>query len=48
MARQGSRILDSGDAFPEIEMNLASGGKMQIPSGLGNDWKVILFYRGHF
>lgn len=48
MARQGTHILDTGDAFPEIEMDLVGGGTMKVPADLGDGWKAVLFFRGYF
>jgi hypothetical protein len=48
MARESSTILDTGDRFPDLEFNLVSGEKMLLPRDLGNRWRVLLIYRGHW
>ncbi len=48
MAREGSTILDSGDALPELELTLVDGGKVNVPADLGDGWKVLLIFRGYF
>ncbi len=40
--------LNTGDAFPKLALNLADGGKLELPDGLDAKYKVILFYRGHW
>jgi hypothetical protein len=40
--------LNSGAAFPGIELRLAGGGTLSLPAGLDARYKVILFYRGHW
>jgi peroxiredoxin len=40
--------LNTGDAFPKMSLNLADGGKLELPEGLDAKYKVILFYRGHW
>jgi len=40
--------LSNGDAFPEIEGRTIGGDTLSIPSGLDNEWNVVLFYRGHW
>ncbi|MFQ5792071.1 MAG: hypothetical protein ACE5JI_16495, partial [Acidobacteriota bacterium] len=48
MTRAGSFLLDSGDRFPDMTLNLVDGGTLQLPDGLKEDWNVLLFYRGHW
>lgn len=43
-----SEKLGIGSQFPSLTINLVSGGTMDLPGGLDTDWKVILFYRGHW
>lgn len=43
-----SEKLGIGDAFPDMTIKLVSGGTLDLPGGLGNGYKVILFYRGHW
>lgn len=42
------RILDTGDLFPKLDLNLASGEAVSLPSGFGERWNILLFYRGHW
>ena len=43
-----SEKLGIGASFPSLTLNLVDGGTLSLPDGLGTDWKVILFYRGHW
>ena len=40
--------LNAGDRFPALTLDLADGGKLQLPDGIDARYKVILFYRGHW
>ena len=40
--------LDTGDTFPSLTLNLVGGGTMTAPDDMAGDYKVILFYRGHW
>lgn len=40
--------LGIGASMPPVTVNLVSGGTLDQPSGLTTNWKVILFYRGHW
>jgi hypothetical protein len=40
--------LGIGSPFPSLTLDLVSGGKLDVPAGLGPKYKVILFYRGHW
>ncbi len=40
--------LGPGDAFPEMRLDLAGGGTIDLPSDLESSYSVILFYRGHW
>lgn len=40
--------LDTGDRFPNLTLNLADGGRLELPDGLDAKYKIILFYRGHW
>jgi hypothetical protein len=48
VARQDSKILDGGDAFPALEMDIVGGGKMNVPGDMGDGWKAVLLIRGYF
>lgn len=40
--------LGIGAAFPPLNLDLADGGQLEVPAGLGSGYKVVLFYRGHW
>jgi hypothetical protein len=40
--------LGIGSAFPSLTLNLVGGGTLSLPDGLDTNYKVILFYRGHW
>lgn len=40
--------LNTGDAFPRMQLQLVDGGTLELPEGLDAKYKVILFYRGHW
>ena len=47
MARlASSRLLDSGDPFPDLELTLTDGRRMQIPRDLTQPYNVVLITRG--
>ena len=46
MARVGAKILDAGDAFPDLKLRLLDGSEIQTKTGLKNPWNALLFYRG--
>lgn len=48
MARLASRLLDTNDSFPEMDLQLISGGTLRIPEGLGAGYSVVLLYRGYW
>jgi hypothetical protein len=48
MTRKESRLLDTNDPFPQMEMQLISGETLKVPEGLGEGYAVILLYRGHW
>ena len=48
MPRMKDKILDSGEAFPRIEIDQAGGGKISLPDDLADSWGVVLLYRGHW
>ena len=48
MSRIHLGILDTNDLFPSLELQLVSGESCVFPKGLGDDYSVILFYRGHW
>ena len=40
--------LEIGSAFPSLTLKLVSGGTLDLPTGLGDNYKIVLFYRGHW
>ena len=40
--------LNSGDAFPNMSLDLVGGGKVSLPGDLDSKYAVVLFYRGHW
>ena len=48
MTRLASRLLDTNDSFPEMDLHLISGETLGIPRGLGDGYSVVLLYRGYW
>ena len=48
MARVSSAYLDTDDIFPDLELQLTSGEKLELPEGMGGGYGVFLIYRGHW
>jgi len=40
--------LTAGDTFPGLSLTLTTGETLSVPSGLGDGYRIILFYRGHW
>ncbi len=40
--------LGIGASFPSLRLNAVGGGSLDVPGGLGDKYKVVLFYRGHW
>ena len=40
--------LNTGDAFPRLELKLVEGRQIALPEGIDGRYKVVLFYRGHW
>lgn len=40
--------LSIGDTFPDVTLNLVDGGTLDLPGGLDGNYKIVLFYRGHW
>ena len=38
--------LSTGDRFPEVQLNLAGGGCIQLPLDLKSPFTILLFFRG--
>ncbi len=48
MPKVNDLILDTGDAFPRLEIEKAGGGRIVLPDELGGSWGVVLFYRSNW
>jgi len=48
MARLSKRFLDTGDRFPELDLQLISGRTLRLPQELEEGYSVIFLYRGHW
>jgi hypothetical protein len=46
MAQSQGKKLDSGDMFPNIEFKLTDGNAISLPDTAGDEWVVLLIYRG--
>ena len=40
--------LNSGDMFPEMTLNLLSGGSLELAGKSDANYRVVLFYRAHW
>ena len=40
--------LGTGEAFPPVTLELVAGGTLALPDDLEANYRVILFYRGHW
>jgi hypothetical protein len=40
--------LYSGEVFPSLSISLTDGRSVTVPADLGGDYRIILFYRGHW
>jgi len=43
-----TKKLGIGDQFPNITLNLVSGGELVLPTGMDGKYSIVLFYRGHW
>ncbi len=48
MTKVNDLILDTGDAFPRLEIEKVGGGRIVLPDELGGSWGVVLFYRSNW
>lgn len=48
MPKASSDSLDSGDTFPSLSLSVTDGPTLNYPEVFGDNWKVILFFRGYF
>ena len=46
MAQSLGNKLDSGDVFPDLELQLVSGSAQKISGLAGGLWSLVLLYRG--
>jgi len=46
MAQSLGNKLDSGDTFPDLELQLVGGGTQKISQIAAGQWIVVLLYRG--
>ena len=46
MARAGTRILDTGDTFPDLNLTTVDGAEISTRSGLKEAWVALIIYRG--
>ena len=40
--------LTTGDDFPNLTLNLAGGGTLELPGDIDTRFAIVLFYRGHW
>jgi peroxiredoxin len=40
--------LEPGDAFPAMKFKMIDGGILELPNKSGDNYQVVLFYRGAF
>ena len=40
--------LNTGDAFPKLELRLPDGKTLTVPDDLDSKYTALLFYRGHW
>jgi peroxiredoxin len=48
MAKTDSTFLDVNEPFPDLDLQLFTGEKLNLPQGFGDGYGVILFYRGYW
>lgn len=46
MAKTATKVLDSGDSFPNLTFKTIDGQTIQTENHLKGSWNVVLFYRG--
>jgi len=39
-------LLNPGDPFPRLTMNVLGGGTLTVPDAFAGDFAAVLFYRG--
>ncbi|MCZ6616540.1 MAG: hypothetical protein O7E57_00300 [Gammaproteobacteria bacterium] len=40
--------LNTGDTFPELNLSIAGGGSVRLPTDIETPYALVLFYRGHW
>ncbi len=48
MAKADSTLLDINDPFPKMNFQLLSGETISLPEEFGDNYGIILFYRGNW
>jgi peroxiredoxin len=48
MAQDQRVKLDSGDPFPDFDLDVVDGARTTLKAALGGGWSVVLLYRGHW
>ncbi len=43
-----SEQLVPGSTFPELQLKIAGGDTLSLPSAIDSPYAVVLFYRGHW
>ncbi len=46
MAQSVGEKLDSGQPFPDLKLDLVSGGSQTLSALAAGQWAAVLFYRG--
>jgi peroxiredoxin len=46
MAQSLGNKLDSGDVFPDLELQTVGSGRQRISALAAGQWSVVLLYRG--
>ena len=40
--------LEARDTFPDLDLSIAGGGTLRLPTDIGTAYALVLFYRGHW
>ncbi len=48
MTQSGKKMLDGGDAFPNMSLNLTGGAAIDLLEEVKGSWTIFLVYRGHW
>lgn len=43
-----SEKLNAGDTLPDVNLNRVGGDSLTVPTDIGSDFGIVLFYRGHW